>query len=93
VYLSYENNNNDDKASERRFENVRVECVADDRNLSLSLSKRKEGSGPTERLRDVQTITQDTNKNKRRVRGVCLIDSMILPQVHLRKPCYDFSFL
>ena len=22
-----------------------------------------------------------------------LIDSMILPQVHLRKPCYDFSFL
>jgi len=21
------------------------------------------------------------------------IDSMILPQVHLRKPCYDFSFL
>jgi hypothetical protein len=25
---------------------------------------------------------------------VCvLIDSMILPQVHLRKPCYDFSFL
>ena len=23
----------------------------------------------------------------------CSIDSMILPQVHLRKPCYDFSFL
>ena len=22
-----------------------------------------------------------------------VIDSMILPQVHLRKPCYDFSFL
>jgi hypothetical protein len=21
------------------------------------------------------------------------MDSMILPQVHLRKPCYDFSFL
>ena len=27
------------------------------------------------------------------VHGVGLIDSMILPQVHLRKPCYDFSFL
>ncbi len=27
------------------------------------------------------------------VRGLCLIDAMILPQVHLRKPCYDFSFL
>ena len=25
--------------------------------------------------------------------GVDVIDSMILPQVHLRKPCYDFSFL
>ena len=25
--------------------------------------------------------------------GVGSIDSMILPQVHLRKPCYDFSFL
>lgn len=27
------------------------------------------------------------------VTGVDSIDSMILPQVHLRKPCYDFSFL
>ena len=27
------------------------------------------------------------------VLGVDSIDSMILPQVHLRKPCYDFSFL
>lgn len=27
------------------------------------------------------------------VTGVGSIDSMILPQVHLRKPCYDFSFL
>ena len=27
------------------------------------------------------------------VHGVDSIDSMILPQVHLRKPCYDFSFL
>ena len=24
---------------------------------------------------------------------VCTIDSMIPPQVHLRRPCYDFSFL
>ena len=35
--------------------------------------------------------------HKRAVRvGVCfviLVVSMILPQVHLRKPCYDFSFL
>ena len=29
----------------------------------------------------------------RLVTGVDSIDSMILPQVHLRKPCYDFSFL
>ena len=28
-----------------------------------------------------------------RVHVCVLIDSMILPQVHLRKPCYDFSFL
>ena len=30
------------------------------------------------------------------IRGVCCFlgfVSMILPQVHLRKPCYDFSFL
>ena len=27
------------------------------------------------------------------VRECCWSDSMILPQVHLRKPCYDFSFL
>jgi hypothetical protein len=28
-------------------------------------------------------------------RGVCcnFVCAMILPQVHLRKPCYDFSFL
>ena len=28
-------------------------------------------------------------------RGICFFEfvSMILPQVHLRKPCYDFSFL
>jgi hypothetical protein len=25
------------------------------------------------------------------VKQVCLV--MILPQVHLRKPCYDFTFL
>ena len=30
---------------------------------------------------------------RQEVTGVGLIDSMILPQVHLRKPCYDFSFL
>ncbi|KAK4381621.1 hypothetical protein Sango_2949300 [Sesamum angolense] len=30
----------------------------------------------------------------RRVRGLLLqVSTMILPQVHLRKPCYDFSFL
>lgn len=23
----------------------------------------------------------------------CIVCAMILPQVHLRKPCYDFSFL
>ena len=28
-----------------------------------------------------------------RYAGVGSIKSMILPQVHLRKPCYDFSFL
>ena len=28
-----------------------------------------------------------------KVHGVDSISSMILPQVHLRKPCYDFSFL
>ena len=27
------------------------------------------------------------------VLGVDTMESMILPQVHLRKPCYDFSFL
>ena len=32
-------------------------------------------------------------KGGRRVTGVGTIDSMIPPQVHLRKPCYDFSFL
>ena len=26
-------------------------------------------------------------------RGVCMAQWMILPQVHLRKPCYDFYFL
>ena len=34
--------------------------------------------------------------HKRAVRVGCfviLVVSMILPQVHLRKPCYDFSFL
>lgn len=24
---------------------------------------------------------------------IILVSTMILPQVHLRKPCYDFSFL
>ena len=32
-------------------------------------------------------------RGKRWVTRVDSIDSMILPQVHLRKPCYDFSFL
>lgn len=34
-------------------------------------------------------------RHERRVRGLfCLrVTTMILPQVHLRKPCYDFSFL
>ena len=28
-----------------------------------------------------------------KIAGVDMIDSMIPPQVHLRRPCYDFSFL
>ena len=43
------------------------------------------------------TTTHNHEKTKQQkqwdIHGVCLIDSMILPQVHLRKPCYDFSFL
>ena len=35
----------------------------------------------------------DIGRGGRVVTKVDSIDSMILPQVHLRKPCYDFSFL
>ena len=40
---------------------------------------------PTEHWHDTSPSANHHNR--------CLITRMILPQVHLRKPCYDFSFL
>ena len=39
------------------------------------------------------SISGQSTINSISSRHVCEILSMILPQVHLRKPCYDFSFL
>ena len=54
-----------------------------------------------ENIMFVQVSTQDKNKYLMVVVLLCLIEfllftqsmKMILPHVHLRKPCYDFSFL
>jgi hypothetical protein len=44
------------------------------------------GPGTLTRVRSMQVFV---------VLGLCVLDRvvMILPQVHLRKPCYDFTFL
>ena len=50
--------------------------------LSLSLSQRREAREKEREMNLLVVVVAD------RERAL-----MILPQVHLRKPCYDFSFL
>ena len=57
----------------------------------------KQSSDRPDRV-DASTIGRQTKDRSpcpagERGHRVGSIDSMILPQVHLRKPCYDFSFL
>ena len=51
------------------------------------------GRGPTPSGRAAHQMGSRPKGGSTEVTGVDMIDSMILPQVHLRKPCYDFSFL
>lgn len=49
-------------------------------------------SRPPDNQKSSHTLQQrDGVLNQTVVKNQCV--SMILPQVHLRKPCYDFSFL
>ena len=41
----------------------------------------------------INSVTHMTRTNFFTVGGYWIGVVMILPQVHLRKPCYDFSFL
>ena len=54
---------------------------------------RAPAQGPTLGAASAQQVCTAHPQGDSVVTGVDSIDSMILPQVHLRKPCYDFSFL
>ena len=57
---------------------------------SVFLGARRRGRGPDGGVRPAP----GPRFYLQRVRGLLLqVSTMILPQVHLRKPCYDFSFL
>ena len=66
------------------------------RGLLFGWEQPKEGASRRGGLRGV-THTRASppcpGKNKSTSRTACEASTMILPQVHLRKPCYDFSFL
>ena len=55
--------------------------------IAKYINKQQQHNNNTSTPTDAQTDTTHA------MLGLSLIDSMILPQVHLRKPCYDFSFL
>ena len=51
-------------------------------------------NGTSERTSSQFTvIVTECNGSKHFLRRVLTLSVMILPQVHLRKPCYDFYFL
>ena len=54
---------------------------------------RPERTDPFEAGRLGEETSSPFDRDGARGHRVGSIDSMILPQVHLRKPCYDFSFL
>ncbi|KAL2225177.1 UNVERIFIED_CONTAM: Protein TAR1 [Sesamum indicum] len=57
---------------------------------SSAFARRRRGRGPDGGVRPAP----GPRFYLQRVRGLLLqVSTMILPQVHLRKPCYDFSFL
>ena len=67
--------------------------------LLLAAVKQNEKQGKRHAIKRAHPLQVNSRLNsKRSKRGVkilCVLNvvEMILPQVHLRKPCYDFSFL
>mmetsp|Transcript_10509 Transcript_10509/g.64358 ORF Transcript_10509/g.64358 Transcript_10509/m.64358 type:complete len:320 (-) Transcript_10509:3694-4653(-) len=56
-------------------------------------SSRDDACAKSQRVESFLFSPRPRGSSVRRYAGVGSIKSMILPQVHLRKPCYDFSFL
>jgi hypothetical protein len=81
------------------FKRERQKCVLSGVNKGWtppSLSQRDKRETPTFHIRVTRGCNQSSRKkidNNPSEKFYIIKASMILPQVHLRKPCYDFSFL
>ena len=75
--------------SESSHNNNKTEGFSCCRGLKVETSKHRKHAAPSQR--NSKLFAKRTNKTIRK--GWYGFTIMILPQVHLRKPCYDFYFL